>query len=69
MLSLRNAFAKFTIAVLALSCSAMAQTIVPSQALKVIEDNIVRLHEEWNNHDMAVYTSHMTEDSRTVVGL
>ncbi len=30
--------------------------------MKAIQDNIVLLHEEWNSHDMARYTSHMTDD-------
>ncbi len=66
ILTLRKTFAKLTIAILTVSCSTFAQTTVPPEVLKAIQDNIVLLHEEWNNHDMASYTSHMTEDVQWV---
>jgi uncharacterized protein (TIGR02246 family) len=59
---LRKLFSILLLAALALSGSAIAQTAVAPEDLKVIQDNIVLLHEVWNRHDMAGYTSHMTED-------
>jgi uncharacterized protein (TIGR02246 family) len=51
-----------TLALLTMTGFGWAQTAIAPEDSKAIEDKIVILHEEWNRHDMAGYTSQMTDD-------
>ncbi len=43
-----------------------AQVNPASEDVSIIEAKIVELHEDWNRHDMAAYTSNMTDDIQWV---
>lgn len=58
----------FAVLVLAFTARGIAQapTAPTAEDKKTMEHNIELLHEEWNHHDMAAYTSHMTDDIQWV---
>ena len=62
MASLKKTLLTLLIAVLVISGSASSQTVLSSADESAIQAKVVLLHDQWNRHDMAGYTSNMTED-------